>query len=154
MIVRIKCHSLIDEGFESSANCFDRRGIKHSRALNPHRFFAPKSTVIPVTVTSKGFNQPMMNSCPCSEILRLCALLFPARRVSPSTTRSPSLSLCNGCPESVLTCFCSCVSFLCVCVFSSLQIHIDIPRTNPLIPLFQQASVQEVRRPHHSVHSP
>lgn len=25
------------------------------------------------------------------------------------------------------------------------QIHIDIPRTNPLIPLFQQASVQEVR---------
>ncbi|KAG2460263.1 TB22A protein, partial [Polypterus senegalus] len=25
------------------------------------------------------------------------------------------------------------------------EIHIDIPRTNPLIPLFQQASVQEVR---------
>lgn len=25
------------------------------------------------------------------------------------------------------------------------QIHIDIPRTNPLIPLFQQPLVQEVR---------
>lgn len=25
-----------------------------------------------------------------------------------------------------------------------LQIHIDIPRTNPLIPLFQQPAVQEV----------
>lgn len=25
------------------------------------------------------------------------------------------------------------------------QIHIDIPRTNPLIPLFQQPTVQEVR---------
>ncbi|XP_016384511.1 TBC1 domain family member 22A-like [Sinocyclocheilus rhinocerous] len=40
--------------------------------------------------------------------------------------------------RSVLTCLCS--SF---CV-SSPQIHIDIPRTNPLIPLFQQASVQEI----------
>ncbi|MBN3304647.1 TB22B protein, partial [Amia calva] len=29
-------------------------------------------------------------------------------------------------------------------ICSSFQIHIDIPRTNPLIPLFQQASVQEV----------
>lgn len=27
----------------------------------------------------------------------------------------------------------------------SCQIHIDIPRTNPLIPLFQQPVVQEVR---------
>ncbi|MBN3275231.1 TB22B protein, partial [Polyodon spathula] len=35
------------------------------------------------------------------------------------------------------------------------QIHIDIPRTNPLIPLFQQASVQEVwgiRHPLHDSH--
>lgn len=29
----------------------------------------------------------------------------------------------------------------CIC---SQQIHIDIPRTNPLIPLFQQPLVQEV----------
>lgn len=28
---------------------------------------------------------------------------------------------------------------------SLFQIHIDIPRTNPLIPLFQQPLVQEVR---------
>ena len=33
-----------------------------------------------------------------------------------------------------------------VCVTHPLfQIHIDIPRTNPLIPLFQQPLVQEVR---------
>lgn len=33
-----------------------------------------------------------------------------------------------------------------VCVTHLLfQIHIDIPRTNPLIPLFQQPLVQEVR---------
>lgn len=45
-------------------------------------------------------------------------------------------------------------------LFLPLQIHIDIPRTNPLIPLFQQASVQEVRPPlppHHllpAAHTP
>lgn len=38
------------------------------------------------------------------------------------------------------------VSFFSLLLF--LQIHIDIPRTNPLIPLFQQASVQEVRLPY------
>jgi len=33
-----------------------------------------------------------------------------------------------------------------VCVtYALFQIHIDIPRTNPLIPLFQQPLVQEVR---------
>lgn len=32
------------------------------------------------------------------------------------------------------------------CLMSSGQIHIDIPRTNPLIPLFQQPAVQEVRQ--------
>ena len=40
------------------------------------------------------------------------------------------------------------VSFVCnVRVFNGIspeQIHIDIPRTNPLIPLFQQPIVQEV----------
>ena len=29
-------------------------------------------------------------------------------------------------------------------LFLCFQIHIDIPRTNPLIPLFQQPKVQEV----------
>lgn len=33
---------------------------------------------------------------------------------------------------------------VCCCVCGVLQIHIDIPRTNPLIPLFQQPLVQEV----------
>ncbi|KAK3518076.1 hypothetical protein QTP70_033298 [Hemibagrus guttatus] len=47
---------------------------------------------------------------------------FTARQASPSSTSFTSLSICNGCSESI---------------------HIDIPRTNPLIPLFQQASVQE-----------
>lgn len=54
---------------------------------------------------------------------------------------SPCLSIL---PWSVLTC----PLLQCLFFFSfSLQIHIDIPRTNPLIPLFQQASVQEVRLP-------
>lgn len=46
----------------------------------------------------------------------------------------------------------ACYELLCpwkaqlVCVTHLLfQIHIDIPRTNPLIPLFQQPLVQEVR---------
>lgn len=36
-------------------------------------------------------------------------------------------------------------------VLPSCQIHIDIPRTNPLIPLFQQPAVQEVRGAEHRV---
>uniref|UniRef100_A0A3Q2C6Z2 TBC1 domain family member 22A n=1 Tax=Cyprinodon variegatus TaxID=28743 RepID=A0A3Q2C6Z2_CYPVA len=57
--------------------------------------------------------------------------------------RSVSVTVCNGqiCANLPVA---SCLSFS---FFLSPQIHIDIPRTNPLIPLFQQASVQEVRPP-------
>lgn len=59
------------------------------------------------------------------------------------SSRYPFLSL-SVMAKSVLTCpLLQCLSFFFLSF--SLQIHIDIPRTNPLIPLFQQASVQEVR---------
>lgn len=37
------------------------------------------------------------------------------------------------------------LAFVFLDMASLFQIHIDIPRTNPLIPLFQQPLVQEVR---------
>ena len=39
----------------------------------------------------------------------------------------------------------NCKKYLILLLVCCQQIHIDIPRTNPLIPLFQQPLVQEVR---------
>lgn len=73
--------------------------------------------------------------------------LPPIKEANPLT----ALSLCQFMRLSVLalisflTCLFASVFFFSFSLLLSLQIHIDIPRTNPLIPLFQQASVQEVR---------
>lgn len=69
--------------------------------------------------------------------------LTPIKNTNPLTfALAPfSVTVCNGQIGANLP-VASCLSFS---FFLSPQIHIDIPRTNPLIPLFQQASVQEVR---------
>lgn len=141
----------------------------------PHLFL---SICLPISLLVRGADKSeMVRSWSGAHNIRKRSTRPPAKPISESSTSAPltprlhlppnqrSQSTNCSVPLSVHAFVCIgldkfsnlpvCFSvFFSLSLLLSLQIHIDIPRTNPLIPLFQQASVQEVSfYPNHSPQS-